>query len=295
MKINQRTSIDYSVRGLLGPRAHTPKEDWMPVIKTWGVWRSEHEDTKIFPHRIHYESLPGTSTVIQPGPDAPMLPTGTATTFSFLGPLAPRGRRVRDIAWRFGADSRWPVWTGLWPNSGRTVHGGVRLCKVEGHGRGSYSLNLLQFGSIGKTLEKRIEVALVNTRQPREKGNKLQAPGTGVALAGIAGAAGAGCGIAEVGWFLVVSCLHGGVHWRGAPCTHQTFDKSIVALYNAKQCRITRQFPAKPSQRGNATIFGKNLTTPEQDHQISPERGLIARSFDLSEYLYYPLDHHATY
>ncbi|KAJ7046178.1 hypothetical protein C8F04DRAFT_1173138 [Mycena alexandri] len=56
-----------------------------------------------------------------------------------------------------------------------------------------------------------------------------------------------------------------------------------------------RQSPAKPSQRGNATTFGKNLTTPEQDQQISPERGLMARSFNLSEYLYYPLDYHTTY
>ncbi|KAJ7768923.1 hypothetical protein B0H16DRAFT_1781115 [Mycena metata] len=82
---------------------------------------------------------------------------------------------------------------------------------------------------------------------------------------------------------------------RVATPLHQTFDKFIVALYNAKQCRTMRQFPAKPSQRGNATIFGENLTTPEQDHQISPERGLIARSFDLCKYLYYPLDHHTTY
>ncbi|KAJ7722326.1 hypothetical protein B0H16DRAFT_1473426 [Mycena metata] len=79
------------------------------------------------------------------------------------------------------------------------------------------------------------------------------------------------------------------------PLIWQTFDKSIVALYNAEQCRTTPQFPAKPSQRGNTTIFGENLTTPEQDHQISPGRRLIARSFDLSKYLYYPLDHHTTY
>ncbi|KAJ7025098.1 hypothetical protein C8F04DRAFT_1191792 [Mycena alexandri] len=74
-----------------------------------------------------------------------------------------------------------------------------------------------------------------------------------------------------------------------------TFDKFIVALYNAKQCLKMRQSPAKPSQRGNATTFAENLTTPEQDQQISPERGLMVRSFNLSEYLYYPLDHHATY
>ncbi|KAJ7742635.1 hypothetical protein B0H16DRAFT_1464073 [Mycena metata] len=44
-----------------------------------------------------------------------------------------------------------------------------------------------------------------------------------------------------------------------------------------------RDNPPRPSQRGNATIFGENLTTPEQDRLISPERGWTARRFDLHE------------
>ncbi|KAJ7764712.1 hypothetical protein B0H16DRAFT_1454548 [Mycena metata] len=39
----------------------------------------------------------------QPGPDTTLSPTATATPFSFLGPLDPRRRSGRDMAWYLGA------------------------------------------------------------------------------------------------------------------------------------------------------------------------------------------------